>query len=180
MKGQGTPGEQLTSLTGTALALQHQGKPGHTWPLAQLDRADTVRRNYRRVEQYMTTDLFTVNQDDSVELVANMMVWEGIRHVPVEDNQHHLVGLVSARQLLRVMGEAPLRERAEPIAVSTVMQKEPVTVTPDMSTVDAIRLMRDERVSCLPVVKNGTLVGVITDYDFLLIAADMIERELAD
>jgi CBS domain-containing protein len=46
--------------------------------------------------------------------------------------------------------------------------------------VDAIRLMRDERVSCLPVVKNGTLVGVITDYDFLLIAADMIERELAD
>jgi len=180
MKGQGAPGEKLTSLAGTALARQWEGAPVHAWPLATLDRADTIRRNYRRVEQYMTTDLFTVNADDSVELVANMMVWEGIRHVPVEDSQHRLVGLVAARQLLRVMGEAPLKSRTTPIAVSEIMQTNPLTVTPDMSTIDAIRLMRDRRVSCLPVVKNGTLVGVITDYDFLEIAADMIERELAE
>jgi CBS domain-containing protein/gamma-glutamylcysteine synthetase len=180
MKGQGAAGEKLTSVTATALDLQWRGDPVHTWPLAKLDRADTVRRSYRRVEQYMTTDLFTVNADDSVELVANMMVWEGIRHVPVEDSQHRLVGLVAARQLLRVMGESPLKGREEPIAVSEIMQVDPLTAAPDMSTIDAIRLMRDKRVSCLPVVKNGTLVGIITDYDFLEIAADMIERELAE
>jgi len=180
MKGQGTAGERLTSLTDTALRRQWEGQPVHTWPLAQLDRADTIRRNYRRVEQYMTTDLFTVHAEDSVELVANMMVWEGIRHVPVEDSQHRLLGLVTARQLLRVMGESPLNQARGHVAVSEIMQVQPLTVTPDMSTIDAIRVMRDNRVSCLPVVKNGTLVGLITDYDFLEVAADMIERELAE
>ncbi len=180
MKGAGTQGERLTSLTAAALEYQWRGEPVHTWPLAQLDRVDTVRRNYRRVEQFMTTDLVTVNKDDSVDLVANMMVWEGIRHVPVEDSQHRLVGLVSARQLLRVLGSEPLATKRDPVAVSTIMQPAPFTVTPETFTVDAIRLMRDNKVSCLPVVKDEHLVGVITDYDFLQIAADMIERELAN
>ena len=43
----------------------------------------------------MTTDLFTVHADDPIEMVANLMIWERIRHVPVEDNEHRLVGLVT-------------------------------------------------------------------------------------
>ena len=43
--------------------------------------------NYARVEHYMTTDLFTVHAEDPIEMVANLMIWERIRHVPVEDSR---------------------------------------------------------------------------------------------
>ena len=56
----------------------------------------------------MTTDLFTVQADDPIEMVANLMSWERIRHVPVEDNDHRLVGLVTYRAVLRFLDERRL------------------------------------------------------------------------
>ena len=64
----------------------------------------------------MTTDLFTVHEDDPVELVANLMDWERIRHVPVEDHEHRLVGLVSYRALLRLLGARAAASRRGPVA----------------------------------------------------------------
>ena len=55
----------------------------------------------------MTTDLFTVNQDDVVDMVACVMDWKHIRHVPVEDDDRHLVGLVTHRSLLRLLTDSP-------------------------------------------------------------------------
>ena len=73
---------------------QNSGRPVADWERARLDEADTGN-NYLRVDQYMATDLFTVQPDDPVEIVANLMSWERIRHVPVEDKEHRLVGLVT-------------------------------------------------------------------------------------
>ena len=51
----------------------------------------------------MSTDLFTVHPDDLVRLVANMMDWRDISHVPVEDDDGRLVGLVSHRHMVRLL-----------------------------------------------------------------------------
>ena len=58
------------------------------------------------------------------------------------------------------------------------MSTDIVTVAPETRTVEAIQLMRKHRVGCLPVVKDGRLVGIVTEYDFLVIAGQLLEEEL--
>ncbi len=58
------------------------------------------------------------------------------------------------------------------------MDADPVTVAPETSTLKAIELMRKHGVSCLPVVKGGKLVGLVTEADFLPIAYELLEKEL--
>jgi hypothetical protein len=92
MAGEGTHRERLASLTAATLAHQKEGKPGHTWPWARLRERGGWEEHFRTVSGLMTTDLFTVNEDEVIDLVASLMDWKHIRHVPVEDNQHRLAG----------------------------------------------------------------------------------------
>lgn len=177
MSDAATIGEKMSSIVGGMIERQSSGKPVHEWTPTGLDRGDTVRRNFQQVEQYMTTDVITANQDDPIDLVANMMDWEKVRHIPIEDNQHNLVGLVTYRQLIRFLA-GKRSNPDEPAPVSSIMQRSVETVTPETSTLDAIHKMRNQRISCLPVVKERRLVGIVTETDFLIIASELIEREL--
>ncbi len=179
MRHIGTRSERLTALTAAIFSRQRADAPAHTWPLATLTEAGNWKRNHMRVEQYMTTDLFTVPEDELIDLVATLMDWEHIRHVPVEDERHRLVGLVSYRALLRLLARGDGREMRVP--VKDIMECKPVTVSPSTTTVEAIAIMRDKKVACLPVVDNdGRLVGIVTDHDFMNIAATVLEEQLAD
>ena len=60
------------------------------------------------------------------------------------------------------------------------MRPDPVTVTPETSTLDAIELMRKHRVGCLPVVQGGKLVGIVTEWDFIEMAAQLVDRWLRE
>jgi CBS domain-containing protein/gamma-glutamyl:cysteine ligase YbdK (ATP-grasp superfamily) len=168
--------QRLAALTAATYHRQLEDKPVHEWALATLDEAGGSLRHYANVGHLMVTDLFTVNQDDLVDLVAAMMDWEHIRHVPVEDNEHRLVGLVTHRTLLRLMARGGGRDK--PVPVSDVMHRDVITVPPELSTIDAIDLMRQKKVGCLPVVKEGRLIGIITERDFMNIAGQLLEAEL--
>lgn len=181
MKGQGTRAERLSSLTAAMNQRQKSGKPVHTWPLAELRESGSWSKNFQRVGQYMSTDLFTVQQEDLVDLVAAIMDWEYVRHVPVEDAEHRLVGLVSYRSVLRVISGRSPEDRSKPLAVADIMETEPITAHPDTPTLDAIELMRKHRCSCLPIVKDGRLVGIVSELEFLRIAEKfMMEAFRAD
>ena len=138
------------------------------------------KRHYVRVEQFMTTNLFTVQEEDTVDLVANMMDWENIRHVPVEDDRHQLVGLVSYRSLLRMMAKGRRSPSGTALPVREIMRREPLTVAPETATVDAIELMRANSVGCLPVVKDGRLVGILTEHDFMVITRELLCEKLQE
>ena len=186
MRGAGTRAERLAALTAGTFNRQHDtpdnpAQPVHTWTLAQLSEAGCWTRNYQRVEQYMTTELFTVQEDDTIDLVMTLMDWEHIRHVPVEDEQHRLVGIVSYRPLLHHIAQgmtASSKSDSLSVSVRDIMKRNPVTVQPDTSTLDAIAMMRQHRVSCLPVVSDGRLVGIITEHDFMSIAGQLLEDHL--
>jgi len=66
----------------------------------------------------MHTDLMTVNEDESVDLVAFVMDREQIQHIPVEDSEHRLVGVVSYRSILRYVGGRSELESAGATSVS--------------------------------------------------------------
>ena len=178
MKDHGTPGERLNALTLATVQRQRSGKPVSEWEPARLDEGGGWKNNYLKVEQIMTTDLFTVHADEPVDLVARLMEWEKIRHVPVEDSEHRLVGLVSYRALLRLLANTDGDAHWHEVAVADIMKRDPITIAPTMSTLRAIEIMREKRVGCLPVVQDGRLLGVVTEDDFMDIAGQLLEERL--
>ncbi len=177
MNNQGTRSERFRAVTAASLERQVEGHPVHEWPLAELDEARDWRHSYKTVGQFMTRDLFTVQPDDLVDLAANLMDWERIRHIPVEDEDGRLVGLVSFRSLIRLLAQGG-REPRGAVVVRNIMKESPVTVSPDTPTLEAVEKMRAHQVACLPVVRGDRLVGILTERDLINVAAKLLDREL--
>jgi CBS domain-containing protein len=172
--------ERLSAITAATAARQRDGNPVHTWEAARLDEAGGWKQSYVTVEQCMDTDIVTVNEHEPVDLVAKLMVWNNIRHVMVEDDDNRLVGLVSQRKLLSLVGTYHPEQMDAPLPVSEVMQHDPVSVTPETSTLEAIDLMRTNGWACLPVIKNDHLVGVLTESRLMVIAGELLEQKLRE
>jgi CBS domain-containing protein len=180
MTGKGTEAERMSALTASLVRQQKEGKPVSQWKLATLDEAGGWKEHYLKVEQFMSTDLFTVQEDEPIDLVASLMDWEKIRHVPVEDHEHRLVGLVSYRSLIHLLAQGELWKRGAPVPVADVMKRDLITVAPETSTQEAIRLMKERRIGSLPVVKDGRLIGIVTERDFMDIASELLEEKLME
>ena len=166
-------------LTSEILANQKQGSPVHRWPIIEKSDLDDWEEGYRTVGQFMSTDLFTVNPDDLIDLAASVMDWRHIRHVPVEEADGRLVGLITHRGLLRMM-ISRTESDIKPITVRQIMVKDPITVSSSTSSLEAMELMRTHQVGCLPVVDGNQLVGIVTSYDFLEASAKLFQQHLSD
>jgi CBS domain-containing protein/gamma-glutamylcysteine synthetase len=160
------------------LANQKQGQPIHRWPILETSEPDEWEHGYRNIGQFMSTDLFTVSPDDLIDLAASVMDWRHIRHVPVEDAEGRLVGLVTHRGLLRIMSNTNRFGADGPITVREIMVTNPLTVSPSTTSLEAIEIMRRSRVGCLPVVEGDRLVGIVTSYDFLEASARLFQEHL--
>ncbi len=167
-------------LTAAMLTNQKQGQPIHRWPMMEKGESEEWEHGYRTVGQFMSTDLFTVKPDDLIDLAASVMAWRHIRHVPVEDTEGRLVGLVTHRGLLRVMSSGNRLIDRNAVTVREVMVENPVTVSPSTSSLEAIDLMRNNRIGCLPVIEGDQLVGIVTSYDFLEATAKLFKQHLGD
>ncbi len=162
-------------IVGALLARQKTGDPVHTWDGLTEAEMEGSAQLYQNVADLMSTDLFTVSPDDPVTLAAGTMTWRHIRHLPVEDAAGNFVGLVSSREILRVIAERGLEQHgSQPTVIREVMDAQPITVGPDVSTIEAVRLMLNERLDCLPVVKDGELVGIVSSQDMLVVLACLL------
>lgn len=158
---------------------QKEGKPVHQWEnMSPADETDWSQ-SYQTVEQFMSTDLFTVRPDDLVDLAASVMDWRHVRHVPVEDDQGRLVGLVTHRALLHLLSKGMHPQAEKTLTVRDVMKTDPLTVTSSTSTLEALEMMQCNKIGCLPVVDDGKLVGILTSYDFLVGAARIFREHLS-
>lgn len=172
------PNVRLRTLTAAMMEHQQTGEPVHEWELAKIpERSDWID-NYKTVEQFMAVDLFTVRPEDIVDLAANLMHWRHVRHVPVEDDEGRLIGIVSHRDLIELFAHG--RSGSSPsIVVRDIMKTDLTTVTPETQTLEALELMRERNIGCLPVVKNERLVGLVTAYDFLTVSVKLFEEKLS-
>ncbi len=168
---------KMRSLTAAMKRNQQTGRPVHEWPLAQIPRKSEWIDNYKTVEQFMAVDLFTVRPADILDLAANLMHWRHVRHVPVEDDRGHLIGIVSHRDLIALLASAKI-DRKSPIVVRDVMKTDLITIDPETSTLRALHLMQEKNIGCLPVVKDDRLVGLVTAHDFLTVSAKLFEERL--
>jgi CBS domain-containing protein len=145
--------------------------------LASIPASSDWIDNYKTVEQFMITDLFTVRPEDVLDLAAILMDWRHVRHVPVEDDSGQLIGLVSHRDLLHLFAMGKIN-KADGLVVRDVMKTDLVTVERETPTLDALHLMRDKGIGCLPVVSNGKLIGLVTAHDFLTVSTKLFEERL--
>jgi acetoin utilization protein AcuB len=88
-----------------------------------------------------------------------------LRHLPIVDDKEILVGIVSEKDLLRASGD---------VRVEQVMTKDVITVTEYTALEEAARVMADHRVSSLPVMRNGKLVGIVTETDLFQIFLELL------
>lgn len=180
LNGTGTRAERMAVLSEAVSINQVAGRPVHEWPSINTDQTATRSSNMRSVGQIMTTDLFTVHESDVIDFAASLMDWQHVRHIPVEDDDHNLVGLVSHRAVLRHLARLNTDGRPESVPVSAIMSTEIVTATPSTPTIEAIELMRRHSISCLPVVREEKLVGILTEHDIVLLAEPLLRRFLSD
>ena len=118
----------------------------------------------------MSKKLFTVGENDLIELVPNIMKWNKVRHMLVEDQQGKLKGIVTMGRLGKHY--AARHDDAQSRRVKDIMNDQVITATSDMPTRDALNLMLQHKIGCLPVVnQENELVGIVTERDFLPIAA---------
>ena len=71
--------ERMAALTASIVHRQHDGLPGHEWEPAHIEESGGWQYNYARVEQFMTADLFTVKEDELVDLPALVMASSKVR-----------------------------------------------------------------------------------------------------
>ncbi len=168
--------EALAAITASLVKNQKEGLPVAKWKMATLDEIPEWQPSSILVEEVMTTDLFTVQQKDIVELVSEIMDWQRIRYVPVENEKGSLVGLVTSRALLKSYGLVVNHQEKLPATVKDLMIKDPITISPNATIVEAMEIMDSKQLGCLPVVDQKKLVGVITEQNFLDITSRLLKR----
>jgi len=170
--------EAITVMTSAIYENQKKEKPVHTWKLPELQDLPEYRPENLRVEEFMQTDLFTVSKDDLIEFVARLMDWRKVRYMPVEDQKGNICGLITSRLLLRYYSQQGISfiEGKKLETVEDIMIRKPILIEPGKSIIDALALMRENKIGCLPVVSGQELIGIITEMDFLRISARLIER----
>lgn len=174
MTGVASRPEQCAALTSAMIDRQRSGRPVHEWELARIEEGRGTTGP--TVDQYMTTQLFTVHEDELVDLAAFIMDRERTRQILVEDADFRLVGLISYRSLLRLLASGRIQELGGQVPVKDVMTRDPVTVPPDTPVLEAIRLMREHEVSCLPVLQQEKLVGILSERDFMPLAGELLDE----
>jgi CBS domain-containing protein len=158
------------------LARQKSGQPVHAWQRISKEEAEDLASTPETVGEIMSTDLFTVTPDDPITVAASMMDWRHIRHLPVEDNGR-LAGLVSSRDVLHLLASrARIEGESSPVSVRAIMNAKPVTVTRETPLTDALQLMVQDHVDCLPVTEGDELIGIITSRDMLEVLSSLLTR----
>ena len=133
------------------------------------------------VRDRMTPDPICGHPEMPVTEAQALMRENNIRHLPILDEEKKLVGLITQRSLLRALpSDVSNFSRFEisyilaRIKVRNVMVKNVITIDEDTAIEEAARIMADKKIGCLPVMRDGELVGIITDNDLFTTMVDLL------
>lgn len=121
----------------------------------------------------MTVNPISVSSDTPLRAVVDIMHEEGCRHLPVVDDGQ-LVGIVTDRDV-RIQLDSPVlhlerikwADEFAQMTATTCMTANPITVSPETSIKKVAEILSTYKFGALPVVDDGTLVGIISEVDLL-------------
>lgn len=130
--------------------------------------ASDVAADTKTVASLMRPAPVTIGQNEALDRVEALMRDAGVHQLPVVEDGR-LIGIVTRHDLIRQTGYW------EQTKVDAVMTQNPVCVTPATRLHAAITLLLDEDINALPVVAEGTLVGMLSKTDILRFAARRLD-----
>lgn len=119
-------------------------------------------------EKVMIKEPLTISPEDTVARAVLTMTVHGIGGLPVVDGDGKLLGIVTHRDIILAGSDA------EVLRVRDIMSKKVVTVTPDTPVKSIAEIMSSTGLQRLPVVKNGKLVGLVTQSCLIRVLAEML------
>jgi acetoin utilization protein AcuB len=124
------------------------------------------------VKDRMTSNPVTITPNTSFPEALRIIREKKIRHLPVVDEQGKLIGVVAQTDLLHASPSMATPSNVFEMSyllanlhVREVMSSPPITVPEDAPLEEAARVMVEKKIGCLPVMRDGTLVGLITETD---------------
>lgn len=132
------------------------------------------------VNEVMSENVITLKPSDSVYSARELMKEEDIRHIPIVDDNHFPIGIITQRDILKAR-DSELNANNHivddrKILLEQVMSREISYTLPGEPLRSAGFKLQKHKYGCLPVMDNNKLVGIITDYDFVGIAINLIEQ----
>ncbi|MEA3352119.1 MAG: CBS domain-containing protein [Chloroflexota bacterium] len=133
------------------------------------------------VKDRMTPDPICGGPEMPVTEARALMIENSFRHLPILDEEQRLIGLVTRSTLLSALpsdisnfSRFEITYTLAKIKARAVMLKDITTIGDDTPIEEAARIMAEERIGCLPVMRDGHLVGIITDNDIFNIMVDLL------
>ena len=138
------------------------------------------------VKDRMTPNPITIHTETTFPEAFRIMREERIRHLPVLDKKSRLAGIVARTDLLHAspspatsLSIFELNYLLANLHVSDVMTSPPITVSEDVPLEEAARMMVEKKIGCLPVMRDGDLVGMITETDIFETFVEILGGEEA-
>jgi acetoin utilization protein AcuB len=132
------------------------------------------------VEKWMTRDVITVQPHEKIIDAFELMQRQGIRHLPVIE-AGELKGLVTDRDIRLALIPSPLSTPEDRMyhlgaleRVDEIMTTDLITVSPNATIEEAAKLIAQHKIGAVPVVAQGTLVGILTETDILCVFIEML------
>lgn len=144
-------------------------------PIQHIAQSDPIGALAQaRVQDWMTPNPYVCHPDTSLADARDMMAEYECRRLPVVDEQGHLVGIVSLGDLRQAapssVSSLSLFEVSylwAKIPVSAAMTPDPVVIAPQDTIITACEAMLKHKISGLPVVSDGKVIGIFTETDVL-------------
>ena len=156
--------------------------------LPENNNAKLAKHSYQQVEhfvadkhvvfaeQIMSSPVVTLSPDDSVAQAFNLLDEHKFRHIPVTTSDYKLQGIISDRDILRILGSRSKENSNSKI--SDVMISEVLTASRKTDVRYITRLFVENRIGSMPVMDERKLVGMITRSDILNAILNHYELEL--
>lgn len=135
------------------------------------------------VRDAMTTNVISITKFENIMHVANILTEKNISGLPVVDKDQKVIGIITQADILSMVGVGrehtfkdllkymlgePLPERRVGELVGDIMTAPALTIKPDASIAEAVRIMAEKKIRRLTVVDdNDTLIGILTRADIL-------------
>lgn len=123
----------------------------------------------------------TATPDMSISDASAKMKAEKVHRLPVLDDDKHLVGVISEKDILlaapspaSTLSTYEINYLLSKLKVKNIMSRNPLTITRETTIEEAVRLMVENDLSCLPVMDNGYLSGIVSKSDLFKILLEML------
>jgi acetoin utilization protein AcuB len=142
-----------------------------------------MKINYRGfVRERIQRNPLTITPDTDFFKARDLIREKGVRHLPVVDKSNRVVGMVTDRDIREaapsdatLLGAQELNYLLGKLKVSAFMtpKEKLITITPDTLIEEAVQLMHDNKIGCLPVLEGDKLYGIFTETDALDLLVDV-------